>query len=170
MEKLKILLSVILIFTIISCQESDDVNLNGITGTYTGTLTSNLSNKSNSSKATNTATSIVRMVGEQIEVHCFGDDFDETVMLDIYHDNDRVLVCLTGNEFENMYGHMLGQGNMGGNMHNSNNNNNTEWENHLNNEHQEGDEHFGNFDMQHHLFDYTFKMNNGDFHFQGTKE
>jgi len=165
MGKFKTLLSVILIFTIISCQESDDLNLNGITGTYTGTLTSNLSNKSNSSKATNTATSIVRMVGEQIEVHCFGDDFDETVMLDIYHDNDRVLVCLTGNEFENMYGHMLGQGNMGGNMHN-----NTEWGNHLNNEHQEGDEHFGNFDMQHHLFNYTFKMNNGDFHFQGTKE
>ena len=166
MKKFKTLLSIVLVITLIACQESDDVDLNEITGTYAGTLTSNLSSKSSSSKSTNSATAVVSMVGAQIEVHCYGENFDESVMLDIYHDNDKVMVCFTGNDFENMYGHMLGQGNMNGNMHK----NNTEWMQHLNDEHQDGDEHFGNFDGQHHSFDFTFKMPNGDFHFQGTKE
>ena len=63
-----------------------------------------------------------------------------------------------------MYGHMMGQGHMNGNMHNSG----SEWMQHLNNEHEDSDEHFGGFDMQHRSFKYTFRMSNGDFHFQGS--
>jgi len=35
-------------------------------------------------------------------------------------------------------------------------NNETEWMHHLNDEHQEDDEHFGGFDMQHQTFGYHF--------------
>ena len=54
---------------------------------------------------------------------------------------------------------------MNGNMQNMS----SEWMQHLNNEHQDDDEHFGGFNMQNHSFEYTFKMENGEFHFQGTK-
>jgi len=165
MKNVKIFLSFILALSFFGCENDDDLFPNEITGTYTGSITSDLSNKSNSSKTTNSATAIVTKVGDKIEVHCFDENFDETVMLGTYHNDDAVMVCLTGNDFENMYGHMMGQGNMNGNMHS----NGTEWQRHLNNEHQDGDEHFGNFDMQHHSFNYTFRMSNGDFHFQGTK-
>ena len=161
------LFSIMCLIFIFSCEKSDDFVNNDITGTYTGTLTLNLSGISSETAKTEAtpATVVVSEVGNQIRVHCFAEDFDTTVMLDIYNFNDNVMVCLTGDEFENMYGHMLGQGHMNGNMHN----NETDWMQHLNNEHQEGDEHFGSFNVQHHTFNYTFRMSDGDFHFQGTK-
>ena len=166
MNKLKIIIfSFILTFTFFACDNSDDLISDDITGTYIGTITSDVANKSNTNKSINTATAIVRNVGDKIELHCFDENFDETVMLDTYHYNDSIMVCLTGNEFKNMYGHMMGQGSMNENMQHSG----SEWMQHLNNEHEDSDEHFGGFDMQHHSFNYTFRMSNGDFHFQGTK-
>jgi len=159
----KYFLTIIILF--VSCQKSDDVGYNDVTGTYVGTLTSNLANKSSEIAVAKDATVVVSSVGNQIQVNCYAEDFDTTIMLGTYDHNDEVMVCLTGEEFENMYGHMLGQGHMNGNMQN----NGTEWMQHLNDEHQDGDEHFGGFDMQHHAFNYTFRINNGDFHFEGIK-
>ena len=161
---LKSFISITIVILFFSCEKSDDLNNNDVTGTYIGTLSSILTNKSNS-ELIKPATVIVSSLGNQIQIYCQAENFDTIVMLDIYDHNDNVMVCLTGEEFENMYGHMLGQGNMNGNMHNG-----TDWMNHLNNEHQDGDEHFGDFDMQHHAFNYTFRMNNGDFYFEGIKE
>jgi hypothetical protein len=161
----KSLLTIIIVILFVSCQKSDDIGYNDVTGTYVGTLTSNLANKSSETMVTKDATVVVNRVGNQIQVNCYAEDFDTTIMLGTYNHNDEVMVCLTGEEFENMYGHMLGQGHMNGNMQN----NGTEWMQHLSNEHQEGDEHFGGFDMQHHSFNYTFRMSNGDYHFQGTR-
>jgi len=161
----KFLISITVIIFLFSCEKSDDLNFNDITGTYTGTLTSDLSSKSSNAESINPAIVVVSNFGNQIQVHCFAEDFDTSVILDIYDHNGNVMVCLTGEEFENMYGHMLGQGNMNNHMQN----NSTDWMQHLNKEHQDGDEHIGGFDMQHHAFNYTFRMNNGDFHFEGLK-
>ena len=161
----KSLLTIIIVILFVSCQKSDEIGYDDVLGTYVGTLTSNLANKSSEIGVTEDATVVVSSFGNQIQVHCFAEDFDTTIMLGTYDHNDEVMICLTGEAFENMYGHMLGQGHMNGNMQN----NGTEWMQHLNNEHQEGDEHFGGFDMQHHSFNYTFKLNNGDYHFQGIK-
>ena len=166
MRNLNRLFLISLVLTLIACEKSDDLNSNEIIGTYIGTITTDISSKLNTSKTDNSATAVVSKVGDKIEVHCYGGDFDLTVMLETYHNNDNIMVCLTGSDFENMYGHMLGQGHMNGNMQN----NGTEWMQHLSFEHQASDEHFGSFDMQHHSFNYTFKMNNGDFHFQGLKK
>jgi hypothetical protein len=152
-----------LLFT--ACDKNDDVIYNDVVGIYEGTLTASIAGKSSSSKVNNTATAEVTMVGDQIEVHCFNDDFDTTIMLNLFEDGDMINTCLTGSDFENMYGHMMGQGNMNGNMSNMG----SQWMQHLNNEHQDSDEHFGGFNMQNHSFEYTFKMENGEFHFQGTK-
>jgi len=161
----KFLISITVIIFLFSCEKSDDLNFNDITGTYTGTLISGISRKSSNAELIKPATVVVTSFGNQIQVHCFAEDFDTSVILDIYDHNDNVMVCLTEEEFENMYGHMLGQGNMNGNMQN----NGTDWMQHLNNEHLIGDEHFGGFNMQHHAFNYTFRKNNGDFHFKGLK-
>lgn len=157
-----LVIAVALLFT--ACNKNDDLVYSDVAGVYEGTLTTDVAGKSISSKSNNTATAVVTMVGDEIEVHCFNDDFDTTIMLNLYEDGDMINTCLTGSDFENMYGHMMGQGNMmNGNM-------GSEWMQHLNNEHQDDDEHFGGFNMQNHSFNYTFKMGTGNFHFQGAKK
>jgi hypothetical protein len=158
---------VLLLFT---CEKNDVINDEDFTGTYIGTISTDILNKSSKADTSIPAIADISMFGDQIQVHCYAEDFDTTIMLDIYHDGNNIMVCLTGDDFENMYGHMLGQGHMGGGMMGHMQNNESEWMHHLNDEHQEGDEHFGNFNMQHHTFNYTFQMNEGDFHFQGIKE
>ena len=165
-RNLKTILFVSLVLTLIACEKSDDLNLSDITGTYTGTLTTDVSGKSSSLKTANTATAIVSMFGDKIEVHCVSENFNETIMLEIYNHNDSIKVCLTGSDFETMYGHALGHhGNMNGNMGNMS----TDWMQHMNDEHEQGDEHFGGFNMENNSFGYTFRMHNGEFYFQGLK-
>jgi len=165
LKNIKNIASILLIaisVVFISCDKNDDISYNDVVGTYEGTLTIDSGKSADSAKTLNsTATAVISMVGDQIEVHCFGDNFDTTIMLDLYHDGDAINVCLTGDEFEEMYGHMQGQGHMNGNG--------SEWMQHLNNDHQDGDEHFGGFNMQHHSFNYTFTTDHGVYHFQGTK-
>lgn len=64
--------------------------------------------------------------------------------------------------------HMLS----GGHMHS--NENETQWEHHMEDEHDDGDIHFGGFDMDHHTFFYSFRMMENDsvyyINFQGEKE
>lgn len=165
MRNLITILIVTVIVTFISCENSDDLNPNNIEGTYIGTLLTDISSKSSVTKTENSATAVVRKIGDKIEVHCYDGNFDITVLLDTYIDNDNIMVCLTGNDFDLMYGHMLGQGHMNGNMQNTG----TEWMQHLNQEHQASDEHFGGFDMQHHSFSYTFMLDDMEYHFQGIK-
>jgi len=161
----KYFISITIVILLFSCEKSDDLNSYDVTGTYTGILTLDLSSKSSNAESIKPATVVVSSFGNQIQVHCFADDFDATAILDIYNHNDNIMVCLTGEEFENMYGHMLGQDHMNSNMQN----NDTDWMQHLNKEHQDGDEHFGSFDMQHQSFNYTFRINNRDFHFEGIR-
>ena len=164
----KTFLTITVVILLFSCDTSDSITSNNdVSGTYVGTLTAiNTAGRGNT-EAVIPATTIVQNVGNQIEIHCVGENFDETLMLDLYENGEQMMVCFTGEAFEEMYGHMLGGGNMvGGNMQGNNN----QWMQHLNNDHEESDEHFGGFDMQHHSFNYTFKMNNGDFHFQGFIE
>ena len=154
----------VLLMGFTSCEKSDDPASIEIEGEYIGSfsISSSLKSTPAGNLDEDPGTAVVSMMGDmQIEVHCFGEEIDTIFMLDYYNHNDSVMVCLTGDDFTNMYGHMLGEGNM--------NHNGMDWMQHLNDEHQEGDEHFGFFDMQHHTFEFTFQMSEGDFHFQGTK-
>jgi len=157
-----ILAIVVIGFT--SCEKTDDIEVNDIEGVYEGTFS-----VSNSLKAApfdggdgDHGTAEVSMMGNnQIEVHCFGEEIDTTFMLDYYEFNDSVMVCLIGDDFENMYGHMLGDGHMSGGMMGDVQNGESEWMHHMNDEHNEGDEHFGGFDMGEHTFTYSFYMMDG---------
>lgn len=159
------------ILMLTACGEKEDTSTQSIFGTYSGTLKSSVAQTTNQVSATATVTEIG---DNEIEVHCFADDLDTTFMLNYYHNGDSIMVCLTGDDFEHTYGHMMGQGHMTGGMMGDISDGETEWMHHLTDEHQQGDEHFGGFDMNHHSFGYRFEMMEGDtpYHltFQGSKE
>ena len=163
-------------FLFSACQKDGKTVNQRVEGTYVGnfTTTTTLKSAQVSADINSTATAIVRKLNnEQIEVHCFGDELDSTFILNMYNNEDSVMICLNGKSFQDEYGHMMGQGSMmgGGNMMG---NNSTEWGKHMNGEHKAGDEHFGGFNMQNGTFGYSFKMMNGNSiyyqKFQGAKK
>jgi len=160
-----------------SCEKSDDPASIEIEGEYIGSFSSSSSLKSTSAGNLDEdpGTAVVSMMGDmQIEVHCFGEEIDTIFMLDYYNHNDSVMVCLTGDDFTNMYGHMLGDGHMSGGMMGDISDGESEWMHHMDDEHTNGDEHFGGFDMRDHSFTYTFEMMDGStpyyLKFHGVKQ
>jgi hypothetical protein len=150
----------IAVFGLTSCEKSDGLNVNEVEGVYEGTfsVSSSLKAASLDGGEGDHGSAEINMMGDnQIEVHCFGQEIDTTFLLDYYEHNDTVMVCLTDDDFEQMYGHMLGEGHMGGMMSDINNSE-TQWMHHMDDEHEDGDEHFGGFDMQEMTFSYSFKM------------
>jgi hypothetical protein len=157
MKSLKILSIIALaIFsiTLISCNKDDnqdEPNLtSGLTGTYTGTLTTN------GLKGTSPATVDITAVNNYtIQVHCYGDDIDTTIMLELYEDGNMMRVCFTDDDFYNEYGHNQSENHhmMGGNDGCC-----TNWSQHMNNDHQPNDKHYGYFNLDNHQFDYTFNV------------
>jgi hypothetical protein len=136
-----------------------------IEGTYLGTLSLSGSLKS-SPISSSQGTAIVSINNdEEIYVHCYGSELDTTFMLNYYEHNDSVLVCLTGEDFQHMYGHSLGEGHMIGHSTSGE----TSWQHHLSDEHDEDDEHFGGFHMGNHTYNYLIETPMGDYHFTGTK-
>lgn len=167
MKILRIISALFLSIFFVGCTDSDELVDSDITGTYIGELIQDVSLKSSATKSENFATVVVTAQGDQIQVHCVSDNFDERIILDTYHDDEIIRVCLTGEEFQNTYGHHLGMMNMHENGHHSQEN---EWMRHLHEEHEDGDEHFGFFDMRYRSCDFTFVTDHGNFHFHGTKE
>ncbi len=153
----------------ISCDKNEDLGLNDVAGIYEGTLSTNVSGKFDAKSVTETtspATVEITMNGNEIQVHCYNENFDTTLMLDLFRDNEDIKVCLTGSDFEEMYGHMAENRDMNEGMMGDTN----EWMQHLSDEHKQGDEHFGGFDMSQNSFEYTFKVNGMDYHFEGYKQ
>ena len=162
---------------LVSCEKTEDLNPEDIEGVYIGTFSMSSFLKSSAltldEEDPGTA-EVTMMEGTRIEVHCFGEEIDTTFLLNYYGHNDSIMVCLTGTDFEHHYGHMLGQGHMGGGMMSDMGNGDTEWMHHLNDEHEEGDEHFGGFNMHEKSFTYSFRMMDGStpyyLRFHGIKQ
>ena len=146
-----------------SCDKSDDPAVNEIEGIYIGSFSVSASLKSTPFGGLDDHhdTAVVSKMGEmQFELHCFGEEIDTTIILAYYNHNDSVMVCLTGDDFQHMYGHMLGHGHMSGGMMGDKGQGESEWMHHLDDEHIPGDEHFGGFGMEDRSFTYSFKMMN----------
>jgi len=175
MKKFRLITVVIALalFSFTACDDSDLPSDQIIEGTYVGTISDVI--VKTSLKTEGDAFAEITQIGNQtIQVHLYDVHLDTTFMLNYYEDQDHINVCLTGEDFENMYGHMLGQGHMNGGMMGDIGNNETEWMHHLNDEHQEGDEHFGGFDMLNRTFEYQFfKEEEGEMHeflFSGVRQ
>ncbi|MCF6241007.1 MAG: hypothetical protein L3J74_06650 [Bacteroidales bacterium] len=169
--RLFLVMSILTLVVFSSCEKTEQLSLDtqAILGTYKGTLTPETGLKSTNDGSFDGTMDVTDAGNGQIEVHCYGGDIDTTFMLDYYPNGDSTMVCLTGDAFEQMYGHMKENMNNGGMMGSSDMMGGQSWTDHMNSEHQEGDEHFGGFDMTNMTFDYTMQTGNGDIRFQGKK-
>jgi hypothetical protein len=175
MKKMKSFGMMMILATIVftACNNADKDSENTIEGTYSGILT----NKSATGTiiGTGSATADISKTSDGlIQVHCFGTSIDTTFMLNYYESNDSILVCLTGSDFQNTYGHMMGQGHMMGGMMGDIKPGQTQWQHHMADEHKPGDVHYGGFNMMSNTFGYTFHKRDGNNHvimnFEGTKK
>ncbi|MDF1547003.1 MAG: hypothetical protein P1P88_04230 [Bacteroidales bacterium] len=173
---LVLVLAVSLSVLFAACEKTDDLTIKSVEGTYVGKLSTDIGLKS--TIGIDDATTEVKETGNgQIEVHCFGGELDTTFMLNYFNNNDSVMVCLEGDAFESMYGHMMtGTGSMmsgsGGMMSGSGGmmgNGQTDWMNHMATNHEANDLHFGGFDMINNTFDYIIEGGDINYHFFGKR-
>ena len=162
---------------ITSCEKMNDRVIGVLEGTYIGSFSTSTSLNPSliDGSGENYGIAEVTIMDDQlIQVHCNGSEIDTTFLLNYYEHNDRVLVCLTGDAFENLYGHMLGDGHMGGGMMGDLTSGETQWMHHRHDEHEEGDEHYGGFNMPDETFTYSFRMIDHSIpyylNFHGTKD
>ena len=145
-----------------------------VQGTYSGQL------KDSRTSQTSTATLTVTAQNDSVvTMQCVGDQFDTTFTVMLYQDYDTIMPCLTGQDFYNQYGRYLNSNNFctsrSENWNNNNNwgnNNNTwwgngkdqwnAWTNHMNTQHQPGDQHFGMFNPSADSCTYSFQISTGD--------
>lgn len=173
---LKIIAVTLTMFVLTACEKSETDSIKSIDGTYIGTLTdlNGLKSEMLISAKENATANITKIDDKTIEVHMSSNNLDTIFLLNYYEHRDSVNVCYTGDDFENMYGHMLGQGHMDGGMMNDMRKDETEWMHHMNDEHQDSDEHFGGFEMQTHTFGYQLNMMDGTnsytLKFQGNRQ
>ena len=149
--KLSLIVSLLSIFAISCSENSTDASVDDprdeITGIYQGTLT----NKLNIDKEYPAEVHISEVSDESIEMYLFCEIMDTTIVFDVYRNDDSLMVCLTGDDFEHHYGHhgdeghhMMGDGHM------------WDWQHHLDEDHRPGEEHYGGFHMEDHTFRYEF--------------
>ena len=145
------------------------MELDRLSGTYVGTLNDSNLSKSLDAKYQGTFTAEVRVRGKQLEVNCFGPNFNEQFMLDYYEHNGNYMVCLTGDDHKNLYGTEHGM--ISGNHMNGMQRNGSPWMNHLNTAHNSNENHFnGEFNLYHHSFICTFLWNGQPVTFNGLKQ
>lgn len=152
-------LTMLIIGSIAACNNEEDNNVS-VEGMYNGTLTqvNELKGADNDVNNSYVAHADVSKNGNrEITVHCYGEGFDTTIVLNYFHDNDSIHVCMTGDDFYNHYGHMYGEGHMG-NMMGDMDDDETEWMHHMADEHENGDQHYGGFSSNCHSFEYSFEM------------
>jgi len=166
-------------------KDVDPVNeslASNVEGTFTGTLKNTNTNQSR--PATLTVTVLNDSV---VTMHCIADNFDSSTTVRLYQNYDSIMVCYTGQNFYNQYGHNLNNNDFCNSMPNGwsndwcNNNNNcwggedhwNAWTNHLNTQHNENDPHFGGFNTESMSCYYSFLVNNINTNhselFEGTK-
>ncbi|MCU4158299.1 hypothetical protein J1N10_20160 [Carboxylicivirga sp. A043] len=159
MKKTNLFLGIALVVLAFSACEKESSNsekdsLSEIVGTYSGEFSDDSGLKSG-----NSGTADVSMTeNDQLQIHCYGDVMDTTFIMDAFENGDSVMVCDTGEAFEMQYGHMGNGGNHMMDMHN----NQSEWQHHMSDDHEDGDMHYGGFNMTNHTFEYKFRMMDGD--------
>ena len=155
---------------------------NKVAGTYNGNITNTATNQ------TKPATVTVTAVNDSVvSIHCVADGFEQTHTLRLYDNNDKVMVCYTGQEFEGEYGHHLDDetdfcNNQPDGWENDwcmNNNcwyqgdDSNAWTNHMNTQHDQNDVHYGDFEPGNNACNYDFKVVDGNStyfqSFTGTK-
>ncbi len=160
-----------------ACSKNNTTPTGSLAGSVQGTYSGQL--KDSRTNQTGTATLTVTAQNDSVvTMQCTGSQFDTTLTVMLYQDYDTIMPCLTGQDFYNQYGRYLNSRNFctsKSNNWNSGNwgsNNNTwwgngkdqwnAWTNHMNTQHQPGDQHFGMFNPGVDSCTYTFQVSTGD--------
>ena len=156
-------------FLSIGCSESNDMELDKLSGTYVGTIDGVNLAKSLDVKSQGSFTAEVRVRGSLLEVNCIGPQFNAEFMLEYYEHNGGYMVCLAGDDYINLHGSE--HGTMNRNHMNGMQTNGSPWMNHLRNAHQSSENHSnGEFDLNRHTFVCTFSWNGQSVTFNGIKQ
>lgn len=155
--------------SLISCTEnatnSDNLNLTeNISGTYVGSLIDN--NQNNIEYNAEVEISQLSETSIDMVLHC--EIMDTTISFDVYRNDDSIMVCLEGEDFEECYGHSKS-----GHHHMMDDDDKWDWMHHLNEDHDPGDKHYGSFDNDKHTFTYRFTNEQNtaiEYVFEGIKQ
>lgn len=158
---------IIVSFLALSCQKEKQTVIDlskGIVGTYKGTLT-----KGSLKNAVEATTDVTKTDFNMVQIHCYSTVLDTTYVMELFENGDSLMVCNIGSDFMNQYGHARMNGH-----HMMGSANWQDWLHHMDEEHNQGDEHFGGFNMVDHSFDYKFMMsdnlNDYTLQFNGKKQ
>ncbi|MCF8235660.1 MAG: hypothetical protein K9G67_12180 [Bacteroidales bacterium] len=116
-----------------------------VSGSYKGSITF-----SDDPGSTQDAVMEVSAASENtVEMNLMSDMLDTTFMMNLYGNGDSVMVCFTGERFNQEYDHHLDE-----DHHMMGNHGHMDWDHHMDEQHEPGDEHYGGFDMNHHSLNY----------------
>lgn len=167
MRTIPILASLLSMTLLLFSCESDESAQNEIEGTYYGTIVFELENSKNYNQ-TEDAVAEVRITGDhELEIHCSSTTLDTIFRLNYFEHGDDFKVCLTGDDFVNMYHTPFTRPMEMQNMHGA-----SQWMNHLQTMHTQEDIHFGEFLSENNSFEYTFLMDHSrlpNMHFSGYR-
>ena len=198
MKKAKLIAfaGIVSMVSFISCSEDqmpDNLSLaSKVKGVYSGTV------KSSKTNQTSPATMTVEMQNDSVvTLTCTSDNFDTTLVMQLYENYDSVMVCYTGQDFYNEYGHAKNQYDFcnskqknwtnddwmsddkywnndhsgWGNKNWSGSDQWNAWTNHMNTQHNQGDRHMGGFDINSNSCTFNFSIDNNRYFekFTGTK-
>jgi len=144
---------------------------NLVNGTYTGELKNSQTNLS-----VPATLNVAALNDSMISMHCIAGSFDTTLHLMLYENQDSIMMCFTGQDFYNEYGHNLDNHNFcnskpegwhsgweGEHDHwwGGQNNMWNAWNNHMNTQHNQGDRHYGGVNPNNNTCNYSFKVKSG---------
>ena len=145
---------IIMSMSLLSCQKESETAVLDLTaqiaGSYKGTITD-----SGSGNVFQATADVIKSDNSIVEIHCYSDRLDSTFVMEVFENGDSLMLCNIGDDFVRQYGHarMNEHHNMmGGDMEGQ------DWMHHMDEEHDEDDEHFGGFNMKDHSFSYRFEM------------
>ena len=171
MIKLRRLFLLIMILSISGCDKNEEIEPDSIDGTYNGSIRVEGAANLDSKVSYNSIVGEITTMGNQLEFHCYGEDIDITMMLEYFEHYESIMVCLTGNDYSDLYGHLHGSGMISGMGINHMTSVNTDWERHLRSSHNQDDPHFlSGFNMKDRTFNCTFDWNGATVTFTGKKQ
>lgn len=165
--KLLLILTLFLSITLLSSCSKEDLTLqylNEVVGDYSGYIVYDNGNNIDSFEATG---EVIKNNDYQVTFNCQSSIMDTTLILDVFDNGDRLEMCLTGDDFNQMYGHPQGERHMGHMGRNQNG-----WQHHMDDEHDQNDEHYGGFHHGDGAMEFTFLMgsNLDRYVFYGSKK
>jgi len=141
-----------------------------VVGNYSGLIVNSSTDQSQS------AVLVVNAINDSVvTLSCIANGIDTTIMVQLYENSQQINVCFLGQDFYNQYGYNLNNNDFctskpeGWNNDWCMNNNCwggqdqwNAWTNHQNSQHNQGDVHFGGFDLENISCNYGFQFSSPD--------